>query len=443
MTQFDLIIIGAGPGGYETALEAAAAGKHVALIEERAAGGTCLHEGCIPTKCLAHSAEVLESVKTAAAFGIGCGEATFSLPTAVERKDEVVQRLTAGIDALLKSAGVERIAGHAIMTADHTVSVGDDSLTAPHIIIATGSEARRLPIPGADLPQVVTSTEMLNLQTVPERLCIIGGGVIGMEFAGIFATLGSTVTVIEYCKEILPPFDKDMAKRLRMILKKKGIDFRLESAVERIEANADSGTDIHFQTKGKAATVQADLVLMAVGRAPRVAGLGLEQTAIAHSPRGIVTDDNMQTTVAGVYAIGDVNNRCPLAHAATFQGRRALHHILGHTDGIDFTLVPSVVYTQPNLAQVGLREEDFADGKPTAVKAFYRANGRALTMGAEEGMVKLLFDADDHLRGAHILGEGAAEMIHEAAVLIAEGATRSRLHDIIHAHPTLSEMYLA
>ena len=442
MTQFDLIIIGAGPGGYETALEAAAAGKHVALIEERAAGGTCLHEGCIPTKCLAHSAEVLESVKTAAAFGIDCGEATFSLPTAVQRKDEVVQRLTAGIDAMLKSAGVERYAGHAMLTADHTVSVGDDTLTAPHIIIATGSEARRLPIPGADLPQVITSTEMLNLQEVPRRLCIIGGGVIGMEFAGIFATLGSTVTVVEYCKEILPPFDKDMAKRLRMILKKKGIDFRLESAVERIEAG-DGATAVHFSTKGKAAAVEADLVLMAVGRAPRVAGLGLEQTAIEHSARGIVTDENMQTTVSGVYAIGDVNNRCQLAHAATFQGRRALHHILGREDGIDFALVPSVVYTQPNLAQVGLREEDFADGKPTAVKAFYRANGRALTMGAEEGMVKLLFDADDRLRGAHILGEGAAEMIHEAAVLIAEGATRSRLHDIIHAHPTLSEMYLA
>ena len=442
MTQFDLIIIGAGPGGYETALEAAAAGKHVALIEERAAGGTCLHEGCIPTKCLAHSAEVLESVKTAAAFGISCGEATFSLSTAVQRKDEVVQRLTAGIDAMLKSAGVERYAGHAMLTADHTVSVGDDTLTAPHIIIATGSEARRLPIPGADLPQVITSTEMLNLQEVPRRLCIIGGGVIGMEFAGIFATLGSTVTVVEYCKEILPPFDKDMAKRLRMILKKKGIDFRLESAVERIEAG-DGATAVHFSTKGKAAAVEADLVLMAVGRAPRVAGLGLEQTAIEHSARGIVTDENMQTTVPGVYAIGDVNNRCQLAHAATFQGRRALHHILGREDGIDFALVPSVVYTQPNLAQVGLREEDFADGKPTAVKAFYRANGRALTMGAEEGMVKLLFDADDRLRGAHILGEGAAEMIHEAAVLIAEGATRSRLHDIIHAHPTLSEMYLA
>lgn len=442
MTQFDLIIIGAGPGGYETALEAAAAGKHVALIEERAAGGTCLHEGCIPTKCLAHSAEVLESVRQSATYGIDCGEATFSLPTAVQRKDEVVQRLTAGIDAMLKSAGVERYAGHAMLTADHTVSVGDDTLTAPHIIIATGSEARRLPIPGADLPQVITSTEMLNLQEVPRRLCIIGGGVIGMEFAGIFATLGSTVTVVEYCKEILPPFDKDMAKRLRMILKKKGIDFRLESAVERIEAG-DGATAVHFSTKGKAAAVEADLVLMAVGRAPRVAGLGLEQTAIEHSARGIVTDENMQTTVPGVYAIGDVNNRCQLAHAATFQGRRALHHILGREDGIDFALVPSVVYTQPNLAQVGLREEDFADGKPTAVKAFYRANGRALTMGAEEGMVKLLFDADDRLRGAHILGEGAAEMIHEAAVLIAEGATRSRLHDIIHAHPTLSEMYLA
>lgn len=442
MTQFDLIIIGAGPGGYETALEAAAAGKHVALIEERAAGGTCLHEGCIPTKCLAHSAEVLESVRQSATYGIDCGEATFSLPTAVQRKDEVVQRLMAGIDAMLKSAGVERYAGHAMLTADHTVSVGDDTLTAPHIIIATGSEARRLPIPGADLPQVITSTEMLNLQEVPRRLCIIGGGVIGMEFAGIFATLGSTVTVVEYCKEILPPFDKDMAKRLRMILKKKGIDFRLESAVERIEAG-DGATAVHFSTKGKAAAVEADLVLMAVGRAPRVAGLGLKQTAIEHSARGIVTDENMQTTVPGVYAIGDVNNRCQLAHAATFQGRRALHHILGREDGIDFALVPSVVYTQPNLAQVGLREEDFADGKPTAVKAFYRANGRALTMGAEEGMVKLLFDADDRLRGAHILGEGAAEMIHEAAVLIAEGATRSRLHDIIHAHPTLSEMYLA
>lgn len=441
MNNYDLFIIGAGPGGYETALLAARSGLGVAIAEERASGGTCLHEGCIPTKCLAHSAELLDEVRGAAAFGISCEKPAFDISAAVRRKDEVVEKLTAGIDGLFKSAGVTVVRGKASLADSHTVVVGEERYSARNVIIATGSRPNLLPVPGHDLPCVLTSTEMLSLTEVPRRLCIIGGGVIGMEFAGIFNAFGSEVTVVEYCKEILPPFDKDMAKRLRTVLKKKGVNFQLDSAVQSITSESGEAV-VAYQCKGKESSLTADKVLMAVGRGARVEDIGLDDLGIAYTRKGIVVDENMQTSVPGVYAIGDVNGLCPLAHAAVFQGKRAVHHIMGETDDIDFSLVPSAVYTSPGLASVGLREEDFGDVKPVVVKAFFRANGRALTMGADEGLMKLLFDAEERLRGVQILGECASELIHEATVLVAQGVTRKRLHEIIHAHPTLSELYL-
>ena len=319
------------------------------------------------------------------------------------------------------------------------------TISAPHIIIATGSRPRVPAIVGADLPGVVTSDDMFHLTSVPRRLCVVGGGVIGLEFAGIFASFGSEVSVVEFCKEVTPNLDRDMAKRLRTALKKRGINFATESAVTGIAQSAD-GLVVAYEKKGKAAEVEADLVLMAVGRGPRLDGIGLEAAGVDFTPRGITVDDNMQTSVAGVYAIGDVNGRCQLAHAATFQGRRAVNHILGREDEIDFSLVPSAVYTVPSLASVGLREEDFeATGeRPIIVRKLYRANGRALTMGAEEGCIKLIArPSDGRIVGVHILGASASELIHEAAVLIRQGATLAQLRDIIHAHPTLSELYLA
>lgn len=452
MEKFDLILIGAGPGGYETAVYAAQQGLSVAIIEEGRAGGTCLQRGCIPTKCLAHTAEMLDEMRHAATLGINLpeGEIGLDFDQVMARTRSVIDTLTAGIDGLLSRPGITRLNGHGSLSATDTVCVTTadgqtQTISAPHIIIATGSRPRVPAIVGADLPGVVTSDDMFRLTSVPLRLCVVGGGVIGLEFAGIFASFGSAVSVVEFCKEVVPNLDRDMAKRLRTALKKRGINFATESAVTGIAQSAD-GLVVAYEKKGKAAEVEADLVLMAVGRGPRLDGIGLEAAGVDFTPRGITVDDNMQTSVAGVYAIGDVNGRCQLAHAATFQGRRAVNHILGREDEIDFSLVPSAVYTVPSLASIGLREEDFegTGERPIIVRKLYRANGRALTMGAEEGCIKLIArPADSRIVGVHILGASAAEMIHEAAVLIRQGATLDRLHDIIHAHPTLSELYLA
>ena len=452
METFDLIIIGAGPGGYETAVYAAHQGLSVAIVEEGRAGGTCLQRGCIPTKCLAHTAEMLDEMHHAATLGITLPEGTLGidLNQVMARTRGVIDTLTAGIDGLLSRPGITRLSGHGSLSATDTVCVTTadgqtQTISAPHIIIATGSRPRVPAIVGADLPGVVTSDDMFRLTSVPRRLCVVGGGVIGLEFAGIFASFGSAVSVVEFCKEVVPNLDRDMAKRLRTAMKKRGINFATESAVKGIVQRGDELV-VTYEKKGKSAEVVADLVLMAVGRGPQLEGIGLETVGIDFTPRGITVDANMQTSVAGLYAIGDVNGLCQLAHAASFQGRRAVNHILGRDDEIDFTLIPSAVYTVPSLASVGVREEDFeATGQePVIVRKLYRANGRALTMGAEEGCIKLIArPSDGRIVGVHILGASASELIHEAAVLIRQGATLAQLRDIIHAHPTLSELYLA
>ncbi len=443
MHNTDLIIIGAGPGGYETAVHAAKSGLSVVVIEAQHLGGTCLNAGCIPTKCLAHSAELLEAARTGADIGVNVMDVNFDLAQAVAHKNSVVGQLTAGIEALMKTPAITLVTGKAHFAAPGVVVVGDEEYAAKNIIIATGSSAKFLPVEGATLPGVITSTELLNLTALPQRLCIIGGGVIGMEFASIFNAFGTEVTVVEYCKEVLPNMDKDLAKRLRMMLKKRGVAFHTGCGVQCISQLENGSYAVAGDAGGKTVTVETDLVLMAVGRQPNFDGLGLEAAGIEFSPRGIAVDENLCTNVPGVYAIGDVTGLCPLAHAATFQGRRALNHILGKADTINFNLVPAAVFTSPQLASVGLREEDCGEEKPVVYKSFYRANGRALTMGASEGMLKIVTNAEGRILGVHILGEQAAELVHEATALIKQGATVADLDNIIHAHPTLSELYLS
>ena len=406
MTTSDLIIIGAGPGGYETAVEAAKAGLTVTLIEAKHLGGTCLNEGCIPTKCLAHSAEHLREEKD-----------TLDLTKVVEHKNKIVKQLVDGIAMLMKTPGISLVEGEARFVDAHTIRVGNEEYQAKDLIIATGSVSKFLPIEGAHSAGVVTSTEILNLTTAPSRLCIIGGGVIGLEFASIFNQFGSEVTVVEFCKEVLPNLDKDMAKRLRLSLKKKGINILTDSGVKRIEHLENDASKVVYENKGK--------------------------EGITYGKRGIEVDENMQTSVPHIYAIGDVNGLCQLAHAATFQGRRALNHILGRKDNIRFDLIPSAVFTSPQLASVGLREEDVTEHKPLVYKSFYRANGRALSMDADEGFLKIVCNEEGRVLGVHIMGEQASELIHEATVLMNLGGTISQLGDGFHARPTLSEMYRA
>lgn len=439
-----LIIIGAGPGGYEVAVRAAKAGLQVLIVEARHVGGTCLNEGCIPTKCLCRTAALMQEISEAETFGIHTGEVCLDLARAMERKDTVVERLTQGIQTLMKTPGITLVRGTARFLDSHTIEVEGTSYSADHIIIATGSVSKFLPIEGAHSRDVVTSTELLHIKDLPARLCIIGGGVIGLEFASIFQAFGSRVTVIEYCREVLPAFDRDIAKRLRTALRKQGITFHTGAAVTAIHEQ-DGYSTVEYTEKGATQSTEADLVLMAVGRAANTGSLNLSDVGIDFTPRGITVNRDMQTSVPHIYAVGDVNGLCQLAHAATFQSYRALNHILGQTDRIDFDTVPAAVFTRPEVATVGLSEEEAeARGIPYSThKAFYRANGKALSMGTEEGMVKLLTDtATGSIIGCHILGEHAADLIHEAALLVRQRSTLAQLGDCIHAHPSLSELFL-
>lgn len=442
----DIIIIGAGPGGYETALEAARGGKSVTLFNGGALGGTCLNEGCIPTKCLCRDSEMVASFKEADRFGIE--DFTFSVDfnRIAARKNEVVAQLREGIAVMLKQAKVNVVEAMASFKDSRTVVADGVEYDADNIIIATGSVSKSLPIPGHDLDCVMDSTDILNIEYVPASLTIIGGGVIGMEFASVFAGLGSKVTVIEFMKQILPPFDSDIAKRLKQALSKRGVEIITGAAAKKIEQNEDYEIVVTYEAKGKEQTVVSSDLLMAVGRAPRVDGLNLEAAGVEYSAKGIPVDDNMRTNVSHIFAIGDVNARMMLAHVASFQGQRALNVIEGKSDSIRLDIIPSAVFTLPECGMAGLTEEECKQrGIETVVgKSFYRANGKALAMGESEGLCKLIFEKGTRrLVGAHIMGADAALLAQEAVGFMNAGATAETIRQTVFGHPTLSEILLA
>ncbi len=441
-----LIIIGAGPGGYETALHAAREGMDVTLFNGGALGGTCLNEGCIPTKCLCRNAEAITQFKEADKFGIDDFTFSFDFGAVMARKDAVTDQLRGGIESMLKAAKVNVVAAMASFKDAHTVVADGVEYTADYIIIASGSVSKSLPIEGHDLDCVMDSSRLLKINHVPESLTIIGGGVIGMEFAGIFNAFGSKVTVVEFMKQILPPFDADIAKRLKQTLGKKGIKIVTSAAAKKIEKTQEGGIVVTYECKGKEESVESTDLLMAVGRAPRMEGLNLEAAGVEYTRRGITVDDYMRTNVPHIFAIGDVNARMMLAHVASFQGLRALNAIRGLEDGIRFDIVPSAVFTSPECGMAGLTEEqckvegiDIMTGT-----GFYRANGKALAMGEPDGLCKLIFrSCDGLLIGAHIMGAQAADLAQQAADLMNAKATLQSMKQIIFGHPTVSEVLLA
>lgn len=442
----DVIIIGAGPGGYETALEAAASGKSVTLFNGDRLGGTCLNEGCIPTKCLCTDSEAIARFKEGEKFGITDFSFTIDFNKIIERKNSVTETLRSGIDMMLRQAKVNVVNSIAKFKGPSTVTADGVDYTADQIIIATGSKSRSLPIPGHDLECVMDSTRILDIDHIPESLTIIGGGVIGMEFASIFHNLGSRVTVIEFMKQILPPFDADIAKRLKQTLTKKGIKIITGAAAKKISQNEFYEIEVTYESKGKEETVISSDLLMAVGRAPRVDSLNLEAAGVEFSTKGIVVDDNMATNVKGIYAIGDVNSRMMLAHVASFQGQRALNAFDGKTDNIRFDIVPSAVFTVPECGMAGKTEEQCkADGLEILIgQSFYRANGKALALGEPDGLCKLIFrKADGLLIGAHIMGAHAADLSQQCADMMNREAGLSDIKDIIFGHPTVSEVILS
>lgn len=442
----DLIIIGAGPGGYETALEAAATGKSVTLFNGGQLGGTCLNEGCIPTKCLCTDSEIIARFKEGEKYGID--DFTFSIDfnKIIERKKSVTETLRGGIDTMLRQAKVNVVNAMASFKDSKTVVAGEEEYTADQIIIATGSKSKSLPIPGHDLECVMDSTRILDLEYIPESLTIIGGGVIGMEFASIFHNLGSKVTVIEFMKQILPPFDSDIAKRLKQTLSKKGLKIITGAAAKEIRQNEFYEIEVTYEIKGKEEKIISSDLLMAVGRAPRVDGLNLEAASVEYSPKGIAVDDNMRTSAEGIFAIGDVNGRMMLAHVASFQGQRALNAIEGKTDRIRFDIVPSAVFTVPECGMAGKTEEQCkAEGMEIMIgQSFYRANGKALALGEPDGLCKLIFRKEDGLLiGAHIMGAQAADLAQQCADMMNRDTKLPELKDIIFGHPTVSEVILS
>ncbi len=422
----DLIIIGSGPGGYRAADYAAKKGLQVIVVEAAHAGGTCLNCGCIPTKSLCHDAELAD-------LGLPVDFAAI-----MQRKQQVVEQLRSGVETLLSQPHVTLVRGKAAFKNANTIVVNEEVYQAKDIIIATGSHAiMPSSIEGIHQAHVMTSTELLDIDHVPQRLCIVGAGVIGMEFASVFNSFGSEVVVIEFMKECLPNMDDDIAKRLRKCLEKRGIKFYLQSGVKKIDEK-----QVVFECKGKENSIEADTVLIATGRGANTEGLNLDAVGINYSRKGIEVDDNMQTNIPHVYAIGDVNGRQMLAHAATFQGFRAINHILGKTDAIRFDIMPAAVFTTPEAACVGVTEGYCKENgiAYTCHKGYYRANGKALAINATEGMVKLLTDENNVIMGCHIYGAHASDLTQEIAALMNHGTTLDRLHDIIHAHPTLEEI---
>ncbi len=437
-----IIIIGAGPGGYETALLAAKRGVEVTLVEAGPVGGTCLNEGCIPTKSFCKNADVVDGLKEAEAFGITGLEYGFDFSKVVERKNAVVEQLRTGVEGLLGHKLITLVYGKASFKDEHTVVVDGQEYTAEYVIIATGSVSASLPIPGADLPGILTSREILDIEEVPQSLCVIGGGVIGLEFASIFNSFGSRVTVLEYCKDILPRFDTDLAKRLKQSLSKKGIEINTQAQVLSIARN-EGGYEVTFSRKGKEEIVSADKVLMAVGRRANVNSLNLADIGLDFTPRGILVNDVMQTNIPHIYAVGDVNGKMMLAHAATFQGIVALDHIMGIENNIKLSVMPAAVFTSPEAASVGMTEDECKEAgiAVKCLKSFFRANGKAVTMAETDGFCKIVVSAEDsRVLGCHLFGPHSADIVQEACAMISSGATLQQFRDVIHTHPTLSEV---
>ncbi len=436
---YDLIIIGGGPGGYEVAAEQARLGRRVALIEKEALGGTCLNRGCIPTKCLCASADKILSAQSAADFGVEIPSFTLNFGKATERMRRVMDTLRSGIEALLKDVDVVRGEARLVPGGPDgcpvAVQVGDQVLQGKKVIIATGSRPAFLPVPGAEL--CLDSDRVLALEELPCSMVIIGGGVIGMEFASVMSAFGVQVTVIEYCKEILPPFDAETAKRLRMMLGRRGIKILTGASAKEIIRNADGSLSVVFTGKKGEDSVEANAVVMAVGRRP-VVPEGCKEVGIDLTERGYIrVDGTMQTSVPWVYAVGDVNGLCMLAHAASAQARVAVG------EEVDLSIIPSAVFTHPEAAMVGATEETLkASGVAYAsTKSLFGANGKALAMGEGEGFVKVLYDpVSRKILGLHVLGPHASDIVAEGAALMFSGVTVDQTATaLVHCHPTLSE----
>lgn len=441
--DYDLIVIGSGPGGYHAALRAAQLGLKTACAEKNAVGGVCLNTGCIPTKALLHVAAELRGAAHASDFGVTFGAPKVDLKRMNGWKDSVVQKMTGGVKTLFKGNKVDLLEGEGHFVDAHTLQVGDKKVTAERFIVATGSRPIQIPGFEFDGERIIDSTGALSVTKVPKRFMAIGGSAIGLEFSDIYSALGSEVTVVEMMDRIVPVGDIDASKELHKALEKKGITIR--TATKAVSQKKTSkGTEVVLEdVAGKRDTVTVDTILVAVGRSPNGKGLGLEAIGVEVDDRGFVkvVNDHMQTKVDHVYAIGDVARAPLLAHKAMKEGLAAAEHAAGKPSGYD-TVVPAVIYTTPELASVGMTEQEAKDaGYTVRIGKFpLSASGRATTLGVDGGFVKLIGDEKtDLLLGFHMVGPGAGDIVSEATLAIEMGATLEDIALTQHAHPTLAE----
>lgn len=449
MDIIDVVIIGGGPGGYVAAVRAAQLGAKVCVVEKDKLGGTCLNRGCIPTKTLYRNAEILNTLKSIDEFGIGINGYEINVSAMQERKNKIVDQLVGGVEKLLKANKIEVIKGTAEIVDSNTVAVIENEgslrkIKTKKIIIATGSKTSIPPIPGAGLEGIYTSEDILNFTEIPKKLTIIGGGVIGMEFAGIFNAMGTEVTVVEFLPRILVQVDSDLTKRLMMSLKKKGIQIHVSTKVTSIEKQ-DKEFTVNCEGKKGPISFNSDAVLISTGRVPVMDREKLNALEIDFTNKGISVDENMETTLKGVYAIGDVNGIWMLAHTASHQGIQVAEHIMGINSSKHDSVVPSCIFIFPEISCAGL-SEDQAQEKGIAYitsKFLFGANGKALALGEAEGMVKIIARKEDNvIIGVQIMGPHASDLIHEGVIAIEKKFKPEDIAGIIHAHPTLAETFV-
>lgn len=441
MIQYQAAVIGGGPGGYVAAIQCAQRGLKTILVEKDALGGTCLNRGCIPTKTLLHSSDVYHEILNCKSLGIEIkGDVDYKYKKIAKRKDKVVKQLRSGVEALVAGHGADIVKGEAVMTGAKTFKVGEEEYEAENIILATGSAPAFIPIPGADRAGVMNSDGVMNLQEIPDKITIIGGGVIGVEFATLFANLGKKVTIVEMMPSILYGNEKEICDLMTFILtEEKGIQIQTDAKVCEIKENLT----VVYEKDGQTCESASELVILSIGRRPVTAELNLQTAGVNVTEKGFVeVDDHMRTNVPGIYAIGDITGKIQLAHVATAQGLVAADNAAGLDKTMDYKAVPSCIYTTPEIACVGLTEEKArAAGIEVKCGSFdISGNGRSLAINSTNGLVKMVVDAKtEQIIGCHIVAANATEMIGEVTVAIQNGLTVNQVADAIHAHPTVSE----
>lgn len=440
--HYDILVIGSGPGGYVAAIRAAQLGKQVALVERDAVGGVCLNRGCIPTKALIRSAHLYQDVKAAAQYGVTiAGEVSPNLEAMVNRSRTVAETMSKGVQFLLKKNNITLLTGTARIAAHNTVEVEGEQYTADHIILATGARPRVMPFMPVDGKRIITSTEALKLSELPQTMVVVGSGAIGSELAWFYAALGVKVTLIEYLPRLMPLEDEEVSKAMERAFRKLRVGVMTSTTVKAARV-VEEHCEVEIEGKKGAETLTADIVLSAVGVEANITGIGLEEMGVKCERGKVVVDEFYRTSVAGIYAIGDIIPTPALAHVASAEAICCVEAICGLNPApIDYTTIPSCIFTSPEVASVGLTEQQAADkGIAYKVGRFpFTASGKATASGERDGFVKLIFDEEERLIGAHLVGGTVTELLAEPTLAKAMGATAHQIARTIHAHPSMNE----